>query len=640
MKQALLVCIVTAGALLFWSPLSAQERSYSYQSIAVDAVVREDSTVRVSETLEYSFVGAYHQGWRSVPHKGIDGITDVAVVDGETGKPLRYSSSRLSKENPSSWGKYTVFYKDGATNIEWYYDLRDTNHRFIIAYTVHGAVGFHTDRDEFYWNVFTDYDVPVGRVEATVRLPVAVTTPTAHLYTSSGKSYTLERPDDQTFRFMLQDIASHEAVTIAVGWQKGVVSQAAYWRDMARTYWGVLWGAFVLLATGTYLAIWWRRYRRQHKGRGTIIPEYEPPQGMLPAMADVVMDGFASAKIWPATLVDLAIRGYVKITEDTPDTSWLRWVVVGLCALVFTSVLLPVVWTSLLFVLPRALVLPLLFTAFVLVILFTLVSPLNKSLHSFFRSSFRKQYIVTKTQKEHTELAPYEREFLDALFAGDDGETFSTRLLQKSDKKREALHTRLTAAERTLKKGVVDASGAFLVPPKNSLLVIVVVFFLLEIALTIALALFGGQVAVVMVCVGVAFVGVVLAHHMPRLNTKGYLLKEQWQGFALYLETAERYRMQNLTPEIFEKYLPYAMIFGVEKEWARAFEGLHLPPPQWYAPSVGTVSAGSSGTFSPTAFTTGFSVSFASSFAASGGSASSGGGSAGGGGGGGGGGAS
>jgi uncharacterized membrane protein len=36
------------------------------------------------------------------------------------------------------------------------------------------------------------------------------------------------------------------------------------------------------------------------------------------------------------------------------------------------------------------------------------------------------------------------------------------------------------------------------------------------------------------------------------------------------------------TPETFEKYLPYAMALGVEKNWAKAFEGLATEPPSWY----------------------------------------------------------
>jgi len=37
------------------------------------------------------------------------------------------------------------------------------------------------------------------------------------------------------------------------------------------------------------------------------------------------------------------------------------------------------------------------------------------------------------------------------------------------------------------------------------------------------------------------------------------------------------------TPEMFEKFLPFAMALGVEKNWSRAFQGILTQPPQWYA---------------------------------------------------------
>ena len=122
-----------------------------------------------------------------------------------------------------------------------------------------------------------------------------------------------------------------------------------------------------------------------------------------------------------------------------------------------------------------------------------------------------------------------------------------------------------------------------------------------------------------------------------RLNEAGRILKEDWLGFKMFLAAAERYRLQNLTPETFAKFLPYAMIFGIEKKWARAFNSMHLPEPDWYAGAAGAGLGSSSGSgFSASAFSASFSSSFASAFSSSGGA---GGGGAGGGGGGGGGGA-
>jgi uncharacterized membrane protein len=127
----------------------------------------------------------------------------------------------------------------------------------------------------------------------------------------------------------------------------------------------------------------------------------------------------------------------------------------------------------------------------------------------------------------------------------------------------------------------------------------------------------------------------------PRLSKEGRIFKEEWLGFKLYLETAERYRMQNLTPEIFEKYLPYAIIFKIEKEWAKNFDSIITSEPVWYGHTVHGGHVGGVTNFSASSFSTSFSSSLSSAFASSGASgASGGGGSAGGGGGGGGGGAS
>ncbi len=41
-------------------------------------------------------------------------------------------------------------------------------------------------------------------------------------------------------------------------------------------------------------------------------------------------------------------------------------------------------------------------------------------------------------------------------------------------------------------------------------------------------------------------------------------------------------------PEMFERFLAYALAFGVEKKWAAAFEGIYREPPAWYVGAWGT----------------------------------------------------
>jgi hypothetical protein len=70
---------------------------------------------------------------------------------------------------------------------------------------------------------------------------------------------------------------------------------------------------------------------------------------------------------------------------------------------------------------------------------------------------------------------------------------------------------------------------------------------------------------------------------MPRKTVAGAEMWRQIQGFRLFINTAERYRERfNEDHNIFSKYLPYAMVFGLTKKWAKAFDGLKIEPPSWY----------------------------------------------------------
>ena len=84
--------------------------------------------------------------------------------------------------------------------------------------------------------------------------------------------------------------------------------------------------------------------------------------------------------------------------------------------------------------------------------------------------------------------------------------------------------------------------------------------------------------------------------------------------------------MQNLTPELFEKYLPYAMIFGIEKKWSKNFESLIHSNPTWYHSSGFVAGSGmaTAQSFSVSGFSTSFSSSFSSAFSSSGGGGSGG----------------
>jgi uncharacterized membrane protein len=83
----------------------------------------------------------------------------------------------------------------------------------------------------------------------------------------------------------------------------------------------------------------------------------------------------------------------------------------------------------------------------------------------------------------------------------------------------------------------------------------------------------------------------IFAKYMPQRSRRGVLIKEQIEGFKLYLRTAEKYRMQFYEKtNYFEKFLPYAIALGVADIWAKKFENIYKKQPEWYEGNFRTFS--------------------------------------------------
>lgn len=74
----------------------------------------------------------------------------------------------------------------------------------------------------------------------------------------------------------------------------------------------------------------------------------------------------------------------------------------------------------------------------------------------------------------------------------------------------------------------------------------------------------------------------IIANYMPAKTSLGSEVFAEILGFKMYLHTAERFRLQKLGPDEFERYLSYAIVFGIEKEWAEKFKDIYNRIPDWY----------------------------------------------------------
>ena len=92
-----------------------------------------------------------------------------------------------------------------------------------------------------------------------------------------------------------------------------------------------------------------------------------------------------------------------------------------------------------------------------------------------------------------------------------------------------------------------------------------------------------------MIGMPVIVAGIVLivgSRWMPRRTAKGYAVLRHVDGFRRFIDESEKERARFAEQKnLFTEYLPYAIVFGATKKWARAFEGLDGEPPDtsiWY----------------------------------------------------------
>ena len=609
----------------FLVPQSLLAKEYYYQHFDVDIKINEDSTFDVTEKQTYYLNGNFGFFDRDVSLKDIDAITDVEVFDG--------SGNKIPKS------ELDIGSGRGEKNIQWNFSRRNFSGEeksWTVKYKVHGGISFLKDYDEIYWNaVPRDRNVPIQNVKVRVNLPdnKIFKSDLIRLYveeTLAAKNSYFKNGNTQAF-FEGKNLKPYTNFTIAAGFPKEIVSQSAYWKDFLMMYYGYILSIIIFFSCVIIGFAHWYKTEMSREGKRAIVPQYEPPENLRPAMAEIIVKEKLTEKGLAATIIDLAVRGYVNIEEDKKTgfeklLPYFSLIILIMVVLFFSFIFLSLSATE---------VFIKWFLGGLVIIYISKAYVVKKS-----------DYIITEiiSSEKKSSLEDYEKEYLGALFSF--GKSFSTKELKKDLRKSKELYKKIKKVKDTIYEETELDTGAFevgLTAEQNKKIIWAILF----IGIIVLFRFFGlpsGQFFVFALVATISIIGLwSFIKYEARLSDKGILLKEDWLGFKMYLETAEKYRMQNLKPEYFEKYLPYAIIFGVEKKWAKTFESMHMPQPVWYASSAYAAtgsSLNSASSFSPVGFSNSFSSSFTSAFSSSGGGGvSGGGGGAGGGGGGGGGGA-
>ncbi|HEX8238909.1 MAG TPA: DUF2207 domain-containing protein [Allosphingosinicella sp.] len=564
--------LLAALALLWPAAASADERILHYLS---DVLVRADGGLDVTETLRVRSEGSLidHGIYRDFPTR----------YTSRTGSQMRVGFEVVGVQRD---GADEPWHQERQGNgVRVYVGDADTHvppgeHVYAIRYRTTRQIGFFKDYDELYWNATGNgWVFPIDVAEARIRLPRDVPFSRPSAYTGPQGSDTglgevaSQRPGEIVFR-TTAPLGPAEGLTVAAAWPKGIVapppppSAARLWlQDNAPR--GA--GAFALLAVLAYYFHAWRRAGRDPKP-GTIVPIFTPPDGLSAAAMRYITEMGADSRAFAAALVELAVGGHLRLTEE--DGGFFRRDKTRIDKTPGHSQPAE----------PEA----------------SMLSRLFAGGDSILME--QKNHATFSGAKEALE-AGLKRDYEGKLFVRNRIWAVRGLVLMVGALALPAAVVLLTAPDDYGRNDILVAAAAFLLP------VAALGLYLLPrggagaMAGKMLAALLGviGLVAGV-VTIGNAIEGIVAYGEFKRLiplalpllalpvvlsafswmaapTREGRAVLDRIAGFRHYLSVTEEDRLETLhppdkTPELFERYLPYAIALEVENEWASRFTSI------------------------------------------------------------------
>jgi uncharacterized membrane protein YgcG len=298
------------------SPAMAKERILSYTS---SIRVQQDASLVVTETIKVQAEGRHIKRgiFRTFPTSYESKVGQVRVGFKirsimKNGRQEPYHTKSEPNGIKIYIGSKNVFLKPGV-------------YTYQITYWTDRQLGFFSDYDELYWNVTgNDWRFTIERAKAVVELPPGAKVLQQAAYTglkgAKGKNFTysLDSQGRPTWTTTAPLPRGH-GLTISVAWPKGLVTEPDL--QQKATYWLSDNGQLVAGAVGLVLILlyyfWaWLKVGRDPR-RGTIIPIFTPPQGLSPASSRFIMKMKFDNKTFSAAVVDMAVKGFLTIKEDS-----------------------------------------------------------------------------------------------------------------------------------------------------------------------------------------------------------------------------------------------------------------------------------------------------------------------------------
>ncbi len=409
--------------------------------------------------------------------------------------------------------------------------------KYVVTYSIHGIISgrnAESGLDEFNWTaVGTGWDVPTDNVSVTVTGPATIQKAacwTGSQFNRACSSATVSTSDPRTATFTARDVGDGKPLQVAAGFPAGTFANVEPVLEKRYSV-GTMFPATTptLAATGIAtilaLALVLRRATRSRddvyvgltpgltpgageqvgvapaKGKTPVTVQFQPPAGVRPGEIGVLIDRVADNRDVSATVIDLAVRGHLRINQEG-----------------------------------------------------------------------NKEWTFTKLRSpQPSPLVDYEQKLVSGLFKAGDSVT-------TQDLKDEAYSGLLGKVRGKMTNRVTYDLDWFKTSPSRARVGAVsagVLLILVGIGVGLGFGLFGfGLVGLALVIAGIV-VMVLRSRFGGGRTAQGSAILAQAKGFEMYLTTAEADQIRfEEGVDVFSKYLPYAMVFGVADRWAKIFKQL------------------------------------------------------------------
>jgi len=594
MRKKLFVPAVTLLFLMLPGLLKgADERILSFHS---DIVVHEDSTLTVCETIRVrSARKQIKRGiYRDFPTVYKDRLGNKYVVRFNVKEVLRDGKQEKYHLKDLRNGKRVYI---GQKNVI----LPRGEYTYTLTYETNRQIGFFKEYDELYWNVTgSGWAFPIDSASASVKLPGDAEEKFISLdgYTgpqgAKGKSFRSSISTEGNIVFSTtRPLNPKEGLTIAVSWPKGFVSEPSAqqkFNDFIQYNRGVFIGFLGLFILLVYYIIAWARVGKD-PARGTIIPLYNPPEKLSPASVRYILKMGYDNKCFTAAVINMAVKGFLNIHEKK-----------GVYTLAKNEIDQKSLSAE-----EKKIASELLGSRDKIKLKNTNHAKIRKTVESIKKVlslNFEKVYFFTNRQYFFPGLIMSVLILLLSLLLTSSKEVvifFSIWLsiwsVGVAALLSQAFHQWRSVFSRSRKTS--SLGGAIF------LTLFALPFVGVEI---LVLATLGKHIShgFIGILVVIMFVNVLFYHLLEAPTLIGRKVLDKIEGFRMFLSVAEKDRLNLLnppdrTPELFEKYLPYALALDVEQAWseqfsdvlAKAAEAGQEYTPTWYTgTSFGRMDSG------------------------------------------------